>query len=281
MNLCRIFSYRSKLSGFDVLVVGLVFALGFGILSGKAYGKREHIIESVTESVKEARGREFVKSKGGPECNELMEVSSPTRAGKTAFKHWVSQCGERSELAMARTEIGGTYWYGWSMFIPADYDHREHYTIVMQLATWPSPRNGEFPCSGNGHKISITDSGNLRYDLQRAGKTQDSVCEKFQLGDLVKGKWTDFVMHAKWTGDEDGFLKLWMRIGKEKYEHKIDHKGRTWWNDEDKGPYFKMGAYMGDPKWGGPESRTVYTDEYRLGDTEADFDDVAPGESAN
>ncbi|MHC4541331.1 MAG: hypothetical protein ACYS74_16385, partial [Planctomycetota bacterium] len=78
----------------------------------------EHIIEAVTEDIQEARGQEFKGSKGGPQNNTLTNTDSPVRVGKRAFKHWVSQKGERSELAMSRTEIGGTYWYGWSMYLP-------------------------------------------------------------------------------------------------------------------------------------------------------------------
>ena len=34
---------------------------------------------------------------------------------------------------------------------------------------------------------------------------------------------------------------------------------------------------MGDPGWKGPPERTVYTDEYRMGNAACDFDDVDPG----
>jgi hypothetical protein len=269
-------------------LAGLFFAVGDG---GAANPRptsatmpedrqRAHIIDEVTEDIGTARGREFQKSKGGPEHNKLSTVSSPTRAGKVAFKHWVDQHGERSELAMARTRIGRTYWYGWSMFLTEDFDHRGHYAILMQLAAYPSPRDGKFPCGGNGHMISVGDSGTVSYALQRQGETKDSECEKFSLGDVgaMKGRWVDFVMHARWTGDSDGFLRLWMKIGDGPYDKKIDYEGRTWWNDEGDGPYFKMGLYMGDPGWKGPESRTLITDEYRLGDEQAGFADVAPGD---
>jgi hypothetical protein len=83
-------------------------------------------------------------------------------------------------------------------------------------------------------------------------------------------------MQARWTGDPDGFLKFWYRADSEPYRQKIDYRGRTWWNDEDKGPYFKMGAYMGEPGWKGPLQRVLYTDEYRLGDATSSFEDAAP-----
>ena len=46
---------------------------------------------------------------------------------------------------MKRTEIGGTYWYGWSMMLPEDFDFSGSQTIVMQLATWPSPEMENSP----------------------------------------------------------------------------------------------------------------------------------------
>ncbi|MCX8038580.1 MAG: heparin lyase I family protein, partial [Candidatus Sumerlaeia bacterium] len=248
--------------------------------SQSANSARQHLIESVTEDIAEARGREFTNSKGGPQHNKLANVSSPVRAGKAAFQHWVDQKGERSELAMMKTEIGGTYWYGWAMYLPDTFEFRGSATIVMQLATYPTLRTRRFPCKANGPFLHINSKGALVFHHQHKGDTRDAVCDEFILADDVsalRDRWLDFVMHAKWTGDPDGFLRVWMKIGNEPYVQKIDYKGRTWWNDEDKGPYFKMGAYMGDPGWKGPPERTLYTDEYRLGDAQVRFEDVAPG----
>jgi enterochelin esterase-like enzyme len=242
-----------------------------------AYAK---IIDQCIEDVAEARNREADRSKGGPEHNQLANTAAPVRSGKVAFKHLVTNRGERSELAMARTEIGGTYWYGWSMMLPEDFDHTGSKTIVMQLASYPTPRNGKFPCNANGPFLHIDAEGKLVLHLQHAGDDRDMVCDHFTLADDVqplKGKWIDFVMHAKWTGDKDGFCKLWMKVHDNNYFQKMDYAGRTWWNDEDKGPYFKLGAYMGEPGWKGPAERTLYTDEYRLGDENSSFDEVAPG----
>lgn len=237
------------------------------------------IIDLCTENINEARGQEYVKSKGGPDNNKLTNIDSPVRAGKRAFKHWVNNKGERAELAMKRTEIGGIYWYGWSMLLPEHFDYKGSNTIVMQLATWPTPRNGRFPCNANGPFMQVNKNGKLIFYLQHNGDDRDMVCDKFILMDDVsdiKGKWLDFVMHAKWTGDSDGFLSFWFKVGDKKYQKKVTYSGRTWWNDEDTGPYFKMGLYTGEPGWKGPKERYLYTDEYRLGNQLASFEDVAP-----
>ena len=260
------------------------------------------LLQEVTEDIALARGVEAAGSKGGPENNLLRNNSADSapitnaaataradaqtvsqkvaRGGEVCFEHTVTQRGERSELAMMRTEIGGEYWYGWSMLLPDDFDHFGHKTIVMQLATWPSPRNGRFPASANGSYLQITSEGVLEFVFQYAGKPGvDTEVKRYVIHPDItkaKGRWFDFVMHAKWTGDPDGFLKFWVKHHDNHYEQKIAHTGRTFWNDEDRGPYFKMGAYTGDPNWGGPERITLYTDEYRQGDANSSFDEVAP-----
>jgi hypothetical protein len=240
---------------------------------------RAGILEARTDDLERANA-EAAKSKGGPEHNQLTLVESPRRGGAHAFKHWVDKKGERSELSLRKTDIGGTYWYGWSMLLPEDFDCSGSPTIVMQLATWPTKRNGKFPCKANGSFIHIAPDGKLLLHLQRQGDDTDMVCDKHLLLDDVRplrGQWLDFVMHAKWTGEPDGFLHFWVKPARAaEWQQKIAWKGRTFWNDEDRGPYFKMGLYTGDPGWKGPPHRTLYTDEYRLGDANATFEDVAP-----
>lgn len=264
------------------------------------------ILQEVTEDIAQARVVEAARSKGGPENNILRNSSADAtpvtnaaatartdaqtvsrkfaRGGDVCFEHTVTQRGERSELAMMRTEIGGEYWYGWSLLLPEDFDHVGHKTIVMQLATWPSPRNGRFPASANGSYMQITREGVLEFVLQHAGEPSvDTEVKRYVIHPDItkaKGRWFDFVMHAKWTGDKDGFLKFWAKHHDNHFEQKIAHTGRTFWNDEEHGPYFKMGAYLGDPKWGGPESITLYTDEFRMGSASSSFDEVAPAGAA-
>jgi hypothetical protein len=239
---------------------------------------RRGIIASVTESVTEA-GRDVDRNKGGPDCQKLTDATSPVRGGARAFKHWVDRCGERAELSMPRTRIGGTYWMGWSMMVyppeSPDTSTSEH---IVQLPTYPTSRDFRLGCGAVGSIID-TSRGRLVLKLQRKGADRDIQCDVHDLGPTapMKGVWVDFVMHAKWTGDPDGFLRLWIKVGSGKYELKVDHKGTTYWNDEGAGPYFKMGIYKGDPGWGGPAPRSVYTDEWRLGDETARFPDVAPG----
>ncbi|MES1021697.1 heparin lyase I family protein [Gloeocapsa sp. BRSZ] len=244
------------------------------------------IIEEVTEDISRARSREHSTSKGGAACNRLENVTTftnntthPIRAGRQAFLHWVNRCGERSELSMRRTVIGNTYWYGWSMFIPSNWDNpSDSYDILAQWPIYPSVRR--LACGAAGSYM-IRSGDSISFSLQRQGATSETECTKYTLASLseVRGKWVDFVMQAKWTGNTDGFVKLWMKIGNEPYVEKVNYSGRTYWIGEASGPYFKMGLYKGDPNFKGTAPRYFYTDEYRLGDANAKFEDVAPSGS--
>jgi hypothetical protein len=271
-------------SALGVAVLGTSFFLSVGVNKSHA-----EIIDSVTENITQAAGRNVSGSKGGSACNHLQNVTTfmgntahPVRAGRQAFMHQVDRCGERSEFEMKRTEIGKTYWYGWSMFIPSDWQGSDGgHDIVNQWATYPTSKRFATACGANGSFLARGRGGSgdgVDFLLQHAGDSAVIECNKFPLAKVsqMKGKWVDFVMNAKWTGNKDGFVKLWMKVGNGSYTQKVDYKGRTFWNDEGAGPYFKMGLYKGDPNFKGPAPRTVYTDEYRLGDDKSSFEEVSP-----
>lgn len=266
------------------VLLSTTFSLALGVNKSEA-----KIIESVSESISEASGIEASGAKGGASCNKLENVSTfinntahPVRAGKQAFRHWVNRCGERSELRMKKTQIGQTYWYGWSMYLPSDWqDTKEGFDIFSQWATYPTPRNGNFTCGANGSYI-VRNGSNVVFKFQHKGDSTDIQCDRYTLAKIsdIRGKWVDFVMQVKWTGDKDGFMKLWMKTGDSSYVQKVDYKGRTYWNDEGEGPYFKTGLYKGAPNFKGPAPRYLYTDEYRLGDSNSSFAEVSLGSPA-
>lgn len=210
------------------------------------------IVESVTENTDEANATEASGAKGGSSCNKLENVSTfednnlhPVRSGQKAFHHVVNRCGERSEFRMKKTKIGETYWYGWSMYIPSDWGNSDPgFDILSQWATYPTKRNGKFSCGANGSYIT-RNGNNVVFKFQHKGDDEDIQCDRYNLAKIsdIRGKWMDFVMQVKWTGNKDGFLKLWTRTGDGEYSQEVDYQGRTYWNDEGEGPNFKMGLY--------------------------------------
>jgi hypothetical protein len=220
---------------------------------------------------------EATDSRTGHEINTESEdggsvstVTSPTRGGSHSFRHSLPNSGGRAEIKTKTTDIGGTYWYGVSFFIPNAFVSNP-YTVITQYGAFPSVH--PHPCGGIGSKMSLRE-GKLFMDLQHAGDSSESVCDKFAILDIssMKNKWTDIVMHAKWTGNKDGFVKVWTRIDGGAWSLKIDYKGRTFWNDEGAGPNFKWGGYSG-----GGSNRVLYSDEMRIGDADSCFNEVAPG----
>ncbi len=271
---------RSALgSALGVAVLGTSFFMSVGVNKSHA-----EIIDSGTENISQM-GRDFAGAKGGATCNHLQNVTTfmgneahPVRAGRYAFQHWVDRCGERSELLGKTTAIGETYWYGWSVFIPSDWkDSDAGYDIINQFGAYPSKQGRRYLCGGIGSMIS-REGKTLNFIFQRKEDSVDVECTRYPLVKVseARGQWIDFVVHVKWTGNTDGFLQLWTKTGGNPYTQKLDLKGRTFWNDEGKGPYLKMGLYKGDPNFNGPAPRYLYTDEYRLGDANSSFEQVAP-----
>jgi hypothetical protein len=242
---------------------------------------RNNIIEEDTETFTSRIN--LGKGCTGSGKQSIEKVTSPVREGTYSAKHTVDKCGERAELAKAKTEIGGTYWYGWSLYIPEEWSEKDTgWEIINQWAAYPTPRSGKFACGANGHYIGHNTKDGFVFALQYPTASKDSECTKYKLATVseLKGKWVDFVINAKWTGNTDGFFKLWMKIGDGDWVSKADYKGSTWWNDEGDGPYFKTGMYKGDPDWDGPSPRVIYSDAYRLGNSKATFADVSPDGSS-
>jgi hypothetical protein len=210
-------------------------------------------------------------------------VSSPVRAGKVAYKHQITNTGERDEFEFRKTDLHGTYWLGHSYFLPEDFPEGEGkngFTLISQYAAYPSAN--KWPCRGVGSHLLLGSgegrgqAGKMTFVLQSKAGDAPVKCTQHVIADIkdMKNKWTDIVMHVKWTGNPDGFLKLWLRFGNGNWVQKLDIKGATFANNEGNGPYFKMGAYVGNP---GNGSRLLYTDEYRLGDSTSSFEEIAPG----
>jgi hypothetical protein len=232
------------------------------------------ILQDMSEGVSKGASKE-----ADGKCNRIDEVSSPVRTQSKGFKHTVEPCGKRAELAGMKTTIGQTYWYGWSLHLPADWK-TEGTNIPNQWAAYPPSnkkfRKAEGACGAVGSYMAIN-SGKLNFKFQRKGTDKLTACTVYPVADIeaIKGKWVDFVMHVKWTGDSDGFLKLWVKEGDKSYNLKVDVKNApTYWADEGKGPYYKSGLYKGSS--GASSVHTLYTDEHRLGDQSSSFAEVAP-----
>jgi hypothetical protein len=239
------------------------------------------IIRQATEDLSQVQ----LQAQSG-DITVVSAPAHPVRAGKNSFKFQLTK--GRSEFeGHGKGPIGSTRWYGWSYFFPKDWPDRVRTLIAQWHASpWKEGRNFRESggCAGGGPYIVVGpgDKGpsasipwnEINFVLQRKGTSTDIKCTTHTLfPDIMelRGKWVDVVMHTMWTGNENGFLKIWTRVESGKWDLKLDYNGVTWFNDEGTSPYFKMGLYAQN------KYTYLYGDEYRQGNERSSFSEVAPG----
>ncbi len=202
------------------------------------------------------------------ETEKIVIKYDPDKAGKALY-HTLWNCDERAELTVShkgRAKIGDTRWYRVSYYWPTN---RGVGAIIAQFPTYPTQRIFRQACGGVGTHIKLYGDGSVSFEFQRPTEEKDIACTKYVLGEMTTGTWHTVVIHVKWTQESDGFLEVWWDGMK-----KIDLKNQaTFWRDEDKGPYFKVGAYKGDP-WKGAEPFEIYTDDVYVFGENATYMDV-------
>ncbi|HSI83948.1 MAG TPA: polysaccharide lyase [Candidatus Methylacidiphilales bacterium] len=198
----------------------------------------------------------------GAYVSVVSAPDAPVREGKFSAKTALSKEQIRAEVPGPRCEAYGITRYGWSMFVPKDFDALTQFSIVTQWHSWGTGK--ESPNDGGPPTCLVIDKGNIHMKLLRQGdEGWTSKADYFQLGSIddMRGVWTDWVLEINWQGPgKGGWLKLYKND-----KLVVDHKGTTWYDEKDKGPYFKFGIYKGKNKWKGEEATTVlYFDSARM-----------------
>ncbi|MBP7141695.1 MAG: polysaccharide lyase [Opitutaceae bacterium] len=222
-----------------------------------------------------------------PPVDRIAVVDAPgLDAGRRAAKFAVPRAPNsfRSELALPH-ETGVTErWYGERLFIPADWviDDGKGDDIVMQWHAIPGNWRSTFP------NLSISIGGDKwwikqNYGAAQTGPTRTSTA----LTDpLSPGSWVSFVVHARWSAGDDGFLKIW-KDGSLVYERRGANIYTT--IGIAYSPYFKTGIYH--PTWnlktsdrkdaferssGTVKKRVLYVADVKIGGERARYEDIAP-----
>ncbi|MBD2305467.1 heparin lyase I family protein [Chroococcidiopsis sp. FACHB-1243] len=208
-------------------------------------------------------------------------VNSPVRAGKQAVKFLLKKEDtridgvKRAELRLGEVPPDSEIWYGFSVFLPANYHQDPSSEIIAQWHDLPDKNLGE-TWKSPALSLSTKDGKfilNRKWDSKRVTVVPEGK-EVVDLGLYQTGRWTDFVFHVKWSSGSNGLLKVW-QDGK----LVVRRNGLNNYNDA-RGPYLKIGIYKGDWK-NHPEKSTVserelYFDEVRVGDANARYTDIAP-----
>lgn len=194
-------------------------------------------------------------------------VTSPVRAGKFAAKTLLRHTdprvnnGQRAEFSDGRKttkiEMEKDYWYGLSVFVPDDFTPPA--TTDAVLFQWHTQQGGPSPvlairANRNGWRIT-SDATDTRRNLTQVP--------------LQKGRWTDWVVHARWSAGKDGFWTIW-KDGVEV----VNEQGIVTQYNEDLGPYAKFGQYHSVDDT--VPQNTVYFDEYRVAGPDGKYEAVAP-----
>lgn len=132
---------------------------------------------------------------------------------------------ERSELSSA--VIAGETWVHWSIYLPSDYP------IIYPVKT----ALGQFH-QKSGHVIWMFQNvdGGYTVDNQTSGRT---IQKKRILSDAdMRGRWTDVLVHAKWTPASDGFFDVFVNG---ETTPRYSWRGAT--QSAGKDVYFKYGVY--------------------------------------
>jgi len=180
----------------------------------------------------------------------------------------------RTEVTGARSPAYGIARYGWSIYVPEDFDADTFFTICTQWHDYGSGR--KYPEDGGAPSHLYISKGHWRMKIRHQGEGQTTDAEQYDLGSLEgdRGKWTDWVFEINHQAPGNGG---WAKLYKND-ELVVDYKGTTWYEGKDKGPYFKMGLYRGSNKWPGTVERSIlYFDAFRMAIGEdSTYEQVAP-----
>ena len=225
--------------------------------------------------------------------NCLEATAEKSRNGSRSLKTYLhkfnSQRSYRTEIvskSLKNAQFKDDYWYGFSTYVPSNHiaDHKKNVDLLFQ---WHAVGVGSKVSRGSsvlavmieGNNWLVKSSWNTTWkgDKNSPGKGAAS----WLLGPVAKGKWTDWVVHAKWSASNDGVLEVW-KNGK----RVVTRNGPNAYNDP-KGPYLKFGLYK--PRWrqsndklSNPRitSRTYYHDSIKVvRGADATFADVDPAKS--
>lgn len=222
-----------------------------------------------------------------PATQVVSFVNDPAGGDNKVAKFVMQTIYERAEVRAQRNgypEIppatGTTLWYGWRLYVPVNSDVSGYGGIVSQFHQGHEAAAKGVKGSPTTLRINQQNwSFYIKYQTGTSGDTILYTNEEFNLGSCAgdRGRWTEWVAQVKWTPADIGFIRLWKNgiqvIGG---SAPAQWENRATYYDITRCPVFKMGLYRGDPNWKGPNNMTIYGDDYRMGNSSATYNDVAP-----
>ncbi|QIF01793.1 polysaccharide lyase [Roseimicrobium sp. ORNL1] len=200
--------------------------------------------------------------------DSLTIVTSPVRAGKFAARTLLrasdpeTNGGQRAEFSdgkkITKIEMEKEYWYGLSIFIPEDFVAPTKSNAV--LFQWHTQQGGPSPVlaiRANGQDWLITGNPSPTEKKRTLARMP-----------FEKGRWTDWVVHVRWSAEKKGFWTIW-KDGVEV----VNERDIITQYPEALGPYAKFGQYH---SVGEVPQNIAYFDEYRVAGADGSYEAVAP-----
>lgn len=198
--------------------------------------------------------------------DSLTVVTSPVRSGKHAARTLLRASdpevsrGQRAEFSdgkkLTTIEMEKDYWYGLSIFIPNEFVAPTKTNAV--LFQWHTQQGGPSPV------LAIRAIGN---DWLITGNATEKKRVLARMP-FEKERWTDWVVHVRWSAENKGFWTIW-KDGVEV----VNERDIITQYPEALGPYAKFGQYH---SVGEVPQNVVYFDEYRVADSTGSYATVAP-----
>jgi hypothetical protein len=227
----------------------------------------------------------LVIDKGVAAAHSRTYVASPAFQGSKAVRFELRESdpeyasGTRTEVAF-RDAAAKDQWYSFAAYFPAsEWGHDNAPEIIAQWHSWPDAHLGEQWQSPTTKMLVFRDR--LRFDV---GYNTNQVSRGFEaekffdLGQVPKDSWQEFVIHIVHSPFSDGLVEVWQN-GKKV----VDHKGGNSHNDA-RLPFLKVGLYKWD--WNGTQKtdvsrRVLYMDNVRIGNAQASFASMSSKNSSS
>ena len=196
------------------------------------------------------------KADGHPVRAGEDSIRFEVRPGDCSWTSGWSDCAkdrERHEVMSTGSWGSGEKWYHWSIYLPPDYP--VIYPVKVAL--------GQFHQKGS-HPVWMFQNGSGGYSIDN--QTIGSTLSKTQVltDEEMRGKWSDILVHARWTSERDGFFHVYVN-GEPQPRHS--------WSGPTKKPgrqvYFKFGIYRSfmSRRPGDEPTQIVYYDEVNRAST--------------
>jgi Polysaccharide lyase len=183
-------------------------------------------------------------------------------------ERWVDQTFNVSYRSEVETTglppANSVRWYAFSVFFPTNFPLEKNRLVFAQWHDeWHLIQPGRSPSLAFRFvkgRLSIT----LRHSARHLIYNPDSVPDEtlFKKNNFKLGQWHDFVVQAKWSFKDDGFINVWWND-----KQIVQYRGPVGYN-EDVGPYFKFGLYRDDTE----KTYVAYFNHVKIGGNPKDVD---------